>query len=146
MRNTLKKEIKENNIYIDTLSLPKCQSCSVKVSNCYFIGIDKDITPPERKTALYHELGHCFTNSFYNIGEPLNNRKIYEYRADKWSIENFCPYGRYIEILKQGYNTNFKISEYLEITVDFANKIIEYYDSRLKQSKEYRELMSREIA
>ncbi len=146
MRNTLKKEIKENNITIDITDLPKCRSCSVKVSNSYFVGIDRNVTPPEFKTALYHELGHCFTNSFYNIGEPLNNRKIYEYKADKWSIENFCPFNRYIEILKQGYNTNCKISEYLEITIDFANKIIEYYDIRLKQSKEYKELMGLEIA
>lgn len=119
--------LEENNIEIIETDLPELKACTLKTADTFYICIDKSLTPKERKTALYHEIGHIFTNTFYTIGEP--DRKEAEEKATLWSIENIITCKEYEELLEQGYNTKDKIAKYLGITAQFADKIIEHYRS-----------------
>ena len=125
----INRKLKEKNITIQDANLPLTKVCTVKLKTGYFIGIDKSLKAPERKAAIYHELGHIFTNAFYDIGEP--SRTEQEQKAEQWSIEHLCTHREYKNLIKQGYDNAIKLAKQLEITTELADKIIKHYDNIL---------------
>jgi len=76
-------------IYTDGISL--VESCSVRIHNNYYIGINNDIKSSDQNVHMAHELGHCLTGSMYNMYALLDNRDKHELRANQWAFKTLVP-------------------------------------------------------
>ena len=125
----LSKENEVNsNITILYGSLPEARSASAQGEHGCYIALDYSMLwgGKEARTALYHELGHCATGSFYNMYAPLDIRVKHEVRADRWAIEQLIPRDRLAEALAQGRDL-WELSDIFSVTPQFILKAEEYY-------------------
>ena len=116
-------------IPIMTVSLPECESISLQEPDgrCW-IGIDPDLpTGASKNVHLAHELGHCFTGSFYNIHAAIEHRQKLEHQADKWAIEALIPPEAYNTALTEGDTELWQLAERFNVTEDFARKAVCWY-------------------
>lgn len=87
------------------------------------------IATVEEKVCLAHEIGHCITDSFYNIYSPLDIRSKHEHRANKWAYQQLLPYDQLMRVVESGLTEVWKIAEYFELTDEFTAKAVAYYQS-----------------
>ena len=115
-------------ICIDTFPLTKNKSVSVKYGNKYYIAIDTIKSEAEEKVHLAHELGHCKTDSFYNVYAPLDLREKHEYRANRWAVKKLIPKEELTVLLKNG-TAKWDIAEHFGVTESFLNlALIMYFE------------------
>jgi len=113
------------------LSLPECESISLQdPEGCCWIGMDPDLpTGASKNVHLAHELGHCFTGSFYNIHAAIDHRQKLEHQADKWAIETLIPPAAYSAALSEGDTELWQLAERFNVTEDFARKAVCWYQN-----------------
>lgn len=114
-------------VTVDRLSTKENLSVSVKLGDNCFVCIDDDLSGASEKVCLAHELGHCLTNSFYNVYSPLDIRGKHEKRADKWAIKKLVPKTAFERAIKNGYDNIYSLAEYFGVTADFMQKAVELY-------------------
>ncbi len=114
-------------VTVDRFNVKENQSLSVKYGKDFFVCIDSDLSGAKEKVCLAHELGHCITNSFYNIYSPLDVRGKHEKRADKWAIRKLIPKTVFENALKSGYDNVYSLAEYFGVTADFMQKAVDFY-------------------
>lgn len=126
--NELYAFAEQEGITIDIISVPQNKSLSVHLDNRFYVAIDETImeTSSDKRVHLAHELGHCATNSFYNLYAPLDLREKHEYHANKWAVTNLIPKSELVALLKNGYE-KWSIAEYFNVTEDFVNLAIYMY-------------------
>lgn len=119
---------RQKQIIVEQMKIPKNKSLSARIQNKDFIAIDERAmeNSAEERTHLAHELGHCVTGSFYEIGSPLQIRGKYEYKANKWAVLKCVPKQELINLLKEGYQ-NWKLAEHFGVTEDFIKTACTYY-------------------
>lgn len=104
------------------------KSFSVEVGGICGISIDRTgLNTREAKTALYHEIGHCETRSFYNELFHVSSRKKHENRADKWAIKKLIPEDELKDAVSEGHTEIWDLAEYFGVTEDFMRKAICWY-------------------
>lgn len=104
------------------------KSFSVVVDGTYAIAINHELLEPgEDKTALFHELGHCETGSFYNQYTPHDVIQKHENRADKWAIKKLVPKDEFDAALACGYTEPWSLAEYFGVTEEFMKKAMCLY-------------------
>ena len=104
------------------------KSFSVAVDDTYAIAINHSaISPGEDKTVLFHELGHCDTESFYNEYSPCDVRKKHENRADKWAIKKLIPKDELDEAVADGCTELWELAEHFGVTEEFMRKAVCWY-------------------
>lgn len=114
-------------IKVERTDLPLNRSVSVQMDNRSFIGLDQRLSHAEERVCLAHELGHCETMSFYNFYSPLDIRAKHENRANGWAIKKLIPKRAFQNALRNGYRDIFSLAEYFEVTEDFMQKAVEFY-------------------
>ena len=116
-------------IPVDEFPLPQNGSVSVRLDGQCYIGIDrtKIKNTADEAVHLAHELGHCMTGSFYNPYTVLDERSRHEYRANVWAIKRLCPLQKVQTAYQAGCREVWEFAEYLNITCDFAEKVMLYY-------------------
>lgn len=119
----------KDKICVESFPLPKNKSVSVRYGNRYYVAIDNtEKSDAEEKVHLAHELGHCETNSFYNIHAPLDLREKHEYRANKWAVKKLIPKDELTELLKKNV-AKWDIAEHFGVTESFLNlALIMYFE------------------
>lgn len=116
------------NRYIVKEHLSHFKSFSVVVGHTYAIAINHALLcPGEEKTALFHELGHCETGSFYNQFSPFEVQQKHETRADKWAIKKLIPKDELDEAVAAGYTQPWELAEYFDVTEEFIKKAVCWY-------------------
>ena len=126
---TLLREASRDGIDLYTVPLPACGACSVLLpdGSCA-IGIDTAPAPDAlRRVQLAHELGHCKRGAFYNLYSPFDIRSRHERRADEWAIRRLVPLSALKKAAKRGIIEAWEIAEEFGVTVQFAQKAIDYY-------------------
>lgn len=104
------------------------KSFSVTFDGSCAIAINHELLDPgEDKTALFHELGHCETGSFYNQYTPHDVRQKHENRADKWAIKKLVPKDELEEAVSAGYTEVWELAELFDVTEDFMRKAIYWH-------------------
>ena len=88
-------------------------------------------TEAEEKSVLAHEIGHCIKGAFYNYKCKYDIKSKYEYKADKWAIQNIIPFDELESALRSGNTEIWSLAEYFGVTYDFMNKAVELYENRL---------------
>lgn len=76
----------------------------------------------EKTVALFHELGHGETGSFYNFYSPIDIREKHEYRADKWAAHRIIPPDTFIKAIEDGYTEIWQLAEHFGVTEDFIRR------------------------
>lgn len=101
-----------------------------KVKGLYLdkvIGINPDLTTPEKACVLAEELGHYYT-SYGDIldQDELNNRKQ-ENRARRWGYEKLVPLDKFIEAFNAGVQNRHDLTEFLNVTEEFLLAALKHY-------------------
>ncbi|MHB1152843.1 MAG: ImmA/IrrE family metallo-endopeptidase [Eubacteriales bacterium] len=85
-------------------------------------------TAASEKAALAHELGHCATDSFYNINTPVLTRGKCERRADEWSIKKLVPKNELKKAIREGNTETWQLADCFEVEERFMIRALEYYN------------------
>ena len=99
------------------------------INDNYTIGINYSNIDDscEEKCILAEELGHYYTNSFYNYNftkEEINKR---EFRATKWAFKTLVPLRKLLQLYNNGYRYTYEFAEELGVTEDLIEKAYNYY-------------------
>ena len=99
------------------------------IGNNYSIGLNYSIIKDssEEKTILAEELGHYYTNTFYNSNYSDVEISKREFRATKWAFKTLVPYSKLLELREEGCKYNYEFAEELGVTEDLINKAYDYY-------------------
>ena len=118
----------KENIMIDKCALPKNKALSVKIGQSEFIGIDVDVADDsaQERTLLAHELGHCMTGAFYDIGATDTDRRKAEYKAARWSVVHCVPKTELINLIAQGYSRS-EIAELFGVSEPLVQEAYTFY-------------------
>ena len=94
------------------------------------IWINKDISTVEKHCVLAEELGHYHTSSG-NILDQKDIRNLkQELRARGWAYEKLIPLSKILEAGQYGITGRHAVAEWLEVTEDFLQHSIEYYQRK----------------
>ena len=126
MNEDLYQIAEDSGITVDNVNLQKNKALSVRLQDRDYIAIGNMENSAEERTCLAHELGHCETGSFYEVGSPLSVRGKAEHRANKWAMLKCVPKDELKSLLQQGYQF-YEIAEHFNVTEMFILKAIEYY-------------------
>lgn len=94
------------------------------------IAIHKDLCNYEKACILAEELGHYYltvgdiTNQKY-----INNRKQ-ELIARRWGYNKHVGLLGLIKAFEHGCKNRYEIAEFLNITIEYLNEVLEYYASK----------------
>lgn len=116
-----------HDISIDYIQCPECGSMSLSLDGKCYIGIDKNATDKEELVHTAHELGHCETGSFYNRYSKFNIISKYEYKADKWAIQQLMPIEEFVNAVNEGCTEPWQLADYFGVTEDFVLRAYDIY-------------------
>ena len=85
----------------------------------------------EFKCELAHEIGHCETDSFYNIHSPYCLKSKCEHQANKRAASILMPYKEIVHALHLGYVTVWALADYFDVTPDFTEMVLNIYYDRI---------------
>lgn len=116
------------NIAVEHIDLPKNKALSVMIGQSEYIGIDKAVADgsAEERTLLAHELGHCATGAFYDIGAASITRARCEHRAVKWALLKCVPKQKLVTLLKCRYRDD-EIADYFGVSEKMIHIAYTYY-------------------
>ena len=104
------------------------KSFSVLVDgNCAIAVHPSLLLSSEKTTAIFHELGHCETGSFYNEYSSFDVRKKHEDRADKWAIKKLIQKDELDKAIQDGHREIWDLAEFFGVTEDFIRKALCLY-------------------
>lgn len=117
---------------IEVLPFPMEQNGSMSImaegGQCY-IGMDPAVRDggPQERVHLSHEMGHCFTGSFYNIYAAIDCRQRHENRADKWAIQTLIPVDALDDAIADGCCEIWELADRFGVTEEFIRKALCLY-------------------
>ena len=87
MLNAITEYATNHNIKIEYVKDKKFKAFCFEVNGQQYIVINETYfkSSEELTKALLHELGHCMTNTFYEINTPLKEKLQCEKVADEWA-------------------------------------------------------------
>lgn len=120
----------EQNIAVDRFALKKREALSfMDLDGSCYIALDPDKLKGEldEKMKMAHEMGHCFTGSFYNEYATCDVRRKHENRADKWAIQKFLSENDLDDAVASGYTDYWSLAEHFGVTEEFMRKAVCWY-------------------
>lgn len=85
-----------------------------------------------RRTAEWHEVGHCEKGAFYTATSPFELREKHEYAANKWAIKKLLPKEDMEAAIQSGCAEVWQLSDYFEVTEELIRFAIwVYFDVRM---------------
>lgn len=81
----------------------------------YLSGLLKDTNWPSIPGDLRHELGHASTGALHKVDSPFETVERSEYRANRWSAENFLTAEDFKQAFANGYTEPWELAEYFDL-------------------------------
>ena len=94
---------------------------------CAWTVDERNLTRPERKRRIGHEIGHCATGSFYTRLSAPTTREKCEETARRWQYRNQVKLEDLYAALRYGCREAWEIAEYLDLPEPMIRKAVEYY-------------------
>jgi len=118
----------EEGIEVCEIKLP----CGLKGFYCNgIIALNKSIeTNAERRCILAEELGHYYNTIGDILNMKINSNKKQEQRAREWAFEKLVPFNELVITYDNGYKNVYELAEYFDVTEDFMNEAILYYQRK----------------
>lgn len=118
----------QNRIAVFDTALPLNRSISGRLGGENFIVIDeRDMTEREKKTHLWHEIGHCATGAFYDPYVPLETRSRCENRANRWVIKKLLPKAQLEKAMRDGLVEVWQLAERFDLSEKLVRFALQYY-------------------
>ncbi len=118
----------QNQIAVFDTALPLNRSLSGRLGGDSFIIIDdRAMTEREKKTHLWHEIGHCATGAFYSPYTPLETRSRCENRANRWAVKKLLPKTRLEKAMQDGAVEVWQLAEYFNVGEKLVRFALQYY-------------------
>lgn len=123
------KKIEENDIAVLDCKIEGLKGVIIKSEDKYGIFINhKEIeNSDEEFMVLAHEWGHYATGTLYKFSSDKSYISQCEYRADRKAITEFLPLERIQEAIKNGCQTAYEFSEFLDLPEKFIIKAFNHY-------------------
>lgn len=93
-----------------------------------FLDRDRIETSAEEAVTLLHEGGHCATGTTHSIVSPFDLIEKHEYKADKWAVQDAVSRVELDNARRAGYREIYELAEYFNLTEDFMQKVVCWYD------------------
>ena len=85
----------------------------------------------EYKCALVHEIGHCVTDSFYNLHTSVPVKELIERQANRFAAELLVPFAELRRAFNRGILFNRILARMFDVTVEFINMVLELFEYEL---------------
>ncbi len=130
--------------YNDNIKIYNYHISDTKKACCYCdkdfkaISLDKPMisSKAEETELLAEEIGHFKTGGLYSLSSNYNtlserqNRLICEAKARSWAINKILPPCLIVNGILNGYTNCYELADYCDVTLDFFNKAISYYETK----------------
>ena len=95
------------------------------------IAISESITTTAEKTCvLAEELGHYYTSCGDILDQKITTNRKQEEKAKRWAVQRLVSLNDFICAFRSGARNKFEVAEYLGITEEFLDKIVEVYSRK----------------
>lgn len=123
------KKIEESDIPVLDCKIEGLKGVIIKSDGKYGIFINnKEIeNSDEEFMVLAHEWGHYVSGTLHHFNSDKSYISQCEYRADRKSIIEFLPVERIKDAIKNGCQTVYEFSEFLDLPEKFIIKAFNHY-------------------
>lgn len=80
-----------------------------------FLDFSKIQTGRQFRGICAHELGHASTGALHKVDSPFETVERSEYRANRWSAENFLTAEDFKQAFANGYTEPWELAEYFDL-------------------------------
>ena len=123
------KKIEDENIPVLDSEVSGVKGMVIKSGDKYGVFINhKEIkNSDEEFMVLAHEWGHYASGTLHSLSSNKTHIRQCEYRADRKAILEFLPFERIQEAIKNGCQTAYEFSEFLDLPEQFVIKAFKHY-------------------
>ena len=121
----------DRNIEIDDFPLKKLRAVSISEG---WIAIDrrKFASDTDYKCALAHEIGHCVTDSFYNLHTSVPVKELIERQANRYAAELLVPFSKLVHAVHcLGIMVSRTLAQMFDVTLEFIKMVLDLYEQEL---------------
>jgi len=119
---------------IDVIPYAGCPQpgATIRDSNCYAVFMDFTKITSTRllRGVCYHELGHVATGALHKIDSPFELAERSEYRANRWSAEQYLTAEDFRAAFADGYTELWQLSEYFDLPEADIQAALTYWKER----------------
>lgn len=105
---------------------------TIRDSNYFAVFIDYTQIKSTRllRGICYHELGHVATGALHKIDSPFELAERSEYRANRWSAENYLTEEEFRTAFASGYSELWQLAEYFDLPEADIQSALLYWKER----------------
>lgn len=123
---------KEN--HVDVIPFQGCPQPGATIRDCGHYAVFLDFTKIKSTRLLrgicYHELGHTATGALHKIDSPFELVERSEYRANRWSAENYLTAEDFRAAFTNGYSELWQLSEHFDLPEADIQSALTYWKER----------------
>ena len=119
---------------VDIIPFPGAPSpgTTVRDRDAYAVFLDftKIDSPRLLRGVCYHELGHIATGALHKVDSPFELAERSEYRANRWSAEQYLPLQEFQTAFASGYTEIWQLAEYFDLPEEDVRSALVYWTQR----------------
>lgn len=116
---------------VDVITYAGCPQAgaTVRDQGCYAVFLDFTKIKSTRllRGICCHELGHIATGALHKVSSPYELAERSEYRANRWSAEQYLTQTAFQEAFSAGYTELWQLSEYFDLPEPDIQKALNYW-------------------
>jgi len=119
---------------VDVIPFAGCPQPGATIREDGFYAVFLDFTKI-RSTRLLravccHEMGHVATGALHKVDSPFELAERSEYRAKRWTAEQFLTHQQFREAFADGYTELWQLSEYFDMPEKDIQAALTYWTER----------------
>ena len=105
---------------------------TVRDEGCYAVFLDFTKIPSTKllRGVCFHELGHVATGALHKVDSPYELVERSEYRAARWSAENYLTEDAFRDAFAEGYTELWQLSDYFDLPERCVEDALNYWKER----------------
>ncbi len=116
---------------VDVIPYDGCPQAGATVRDQGYYAVFLDFTKIKSTRLLRgiccHELGHIATGALHKVSSPYELTERSEYRANRWSAEQYLTQSAFQEAFCAGYTELWQLSEYFDLPEQDIQKALNYW-------------------
>ncbi len=118
-----------HNIQLECYPLSQLTAMSMKWGGRCYIALDssKHLSQTEERVILAHEIGHCMTDSFYQVESSMMVGKA-EHHADRFAVQLLMPWQQVQQAFESGVTELWQLADAFSVPQWFAQKALSLYE------------------
>ncbi len=109
-----------------------CPGATIRDGSYYAVFLDFTQIRSTRllRGVCYHELGHAATGALHKIDSPFELVERNEYRANRWSAQQYLTQEAFREAFANGYTELWQLAEYFDLPEADIQSALTYWSQR----------------